>query len=116
MGLVYRLAPVVFMGGSLVRHGGQNPIEPAKLATAILHGPHVANFADVYAALHAAGGAEAVSGREDLAARVGALIGAPDEIARRADAAGKAVLQFAGALERTMDALEPLFAAISRRV
>ena len=34
-------------------HGGQNPIEPAKLGAAILHGPHVQNFADVYAALDA---------------------------------------------------------------
>ena len=31
LGLFYRLAPIVFMGGSLVPHGGQNPIEPAKL-------------------------------------------------------------------------------------
>src|SRR6476661_6306197 len=41
LGLVYRLSPVVFMGGSLVEPGGQNPIEPIKLGAAILHGPHV---------------------------------------------------------------------------
>ena len=57
LGLFYRLAPLVFMGGSLVPHGGQNPIEPAKLGAAILHGPHVHNFTDVYAALDGAGGA-----------------------------------------------------------
>ena len=55
LGLFYRLAPIVFMGGSLVPHGGQNPIEPAKLGAAILHGPHVHNFVDVYAALDARG-------------------------------------------------------------
>ena len=44
LGLIYRLAPIVFIGGSLVRHGGQNPIEPAKLGAAILHGPHVGEF------------------------------------------------------------------------
>ena len=45
LGLIYRVAPAVFIGGSLVRHGGQNPVEAAKLRTAILHGPHVWNFA-----------------------------------------------------------------------
>ena len=44
LGLIYRLAPIVFMGGSLVPHGGQNPIEAAKLGAAIFHGPHVWKF------------------------------------------------------------------------
>src|SRR5215831_17439776 len=43
LGLIYRLAPIVFMGGSLVRHGGQNPIEAIRFGAAILHGPHVSN-------------------------------------------------------------------------
>ena len=66
LGLFYRLAPLVFMGGSLVPHGGQNPIEPAKLGAAILHGPHVHNFADVYAALDGAGGALPVADGQNL--------------------------------------------------
>ena len=44
LGLIYRLAPIVFMGGSLASHGGQNPIEPIKLGAAILHGPHCLEF------------------------------------------------------------------------
>lgn len=48
LGLFYRLAPLVFMGGSLVEHGGQNPLEPARLACAIISGPHVHNFAEIY--------------------------------------------------------------------
>ena len=66
LGLFYRLAGVVFVGKSFVGGGGQNPIEPAKLACAILHGPMVANFADAYAALDDAGGALAVARPEDL--------------------------------------------------
>ena len=57
LGLFYRLAGVVFVGKSFVAGGGQNPIEPARLASAILHGPMVGNFADAYAALDEAGGA-----------------------------------------------------------
>src|ERR1700692_3601414 len=51
LGLFYRLAPIVFMGGSLVEHGGQNPVEAVKLGASIVHGPHVFNFTDVYEAL-----------------------------------------------------------------
>ncbi len=48
LGLFYRLSQVVFMGGSLVAHGGQNPLEPARLSCAILTGPHIKNFAEIY--------------------------------------------------------------------
>ena len=50
LGLFYRLAPIVFMGGSLVEHRRQNPIEAIKLGASIVHGPHVFNFTDVYEA------------------------------------------------------------------
>ena len=61
LGLFYRLAPIVFMGGSLVAHGGQNPIEAVKLGASIVHGPHVFNFSGVYEALDGAGGARTLS-------------------------------------------------------
>ena len=40
----YKKAKVVFMGGSLVKHGGQNPVEPAAFGKAIIYGPHMFNF------------------------------------------------------------------------
>ena len=82
LGLVYRLAPIVFIGGSLVRHGGQNPIEPAKLGAAILHGPHVWNFAEIYAALDQAHGAEPVADAEQAHRRLRRLAGATGARAR----------------------------------
>lgn len=114
MGLVYALAPVAFMGGSLVRHGGQNPIEPAKLSTAILHGPHIGNFAEVYAALQDAGGAELVTSAIDLAGKVQRLIETPASAELRADAARRAVAAFAGALDRVVQALDPLIAPMAQ--
>src|SRR3954471_1664543 len=71
LGLFYRLAPVVFMGGSLVERGGQNPIEAVKLGAAVVHGPHTFNFTDVYAALDAAGGARQAATCEMLVKRIG---------------------------------------------
>ncbi len=63
---LYQLADVVFMGGSLVPHGGQNPIEPASFKKAVLYGPHVFNFQKVYETLAQEEGAIQVAGEEAL--------------------------------------------------
>src|SRR6202165_2969819 len=75
LGLFYRLAPIVFMGGSLVEHGGQNPIEAVKLGAAVVHGPHVFNFTDVYEALDSAGGARSADTQEALVKQLGQWLG-----------------------------------------
>jgi 3-deoxy-D-manno-octulosonic-acid transferase len=108
MGLLYRIAPLVFMGGSLVRHGGQNPIEPAKLGACVLHGPHVWNFADVYRALGAAEGALPIVDAPELTARFGALLAAPERRASTGDKGRAVVDALGGALDRVLGALEPL--------
>ena len=107
LGLIYRVAPVVFVGGSLVSHGGQNPIEPIKLGAAILHGPNVWNFAEVYAALDKSHGAQEVSDVEGFALRAAAWL--KDAHAREAViTAGQAtVAALGGSFERTLAALEP---------
>ena len=47
----YDLTNTTFLGGSLIPHGGQNPLEPARSGNFILHGPHVGNFREVYSML-----------------------------------------------------------------
>jgi 3-deoxy-D-manno-octulosonic-acid transferase len=86
LGLWYRLAPVSFVGGSLVPIGGHNPFEPASLGSAIVHGPHVANFADVYERLGTAGGARVVTNAGQLAQTITELT-QPDRRAPMAYAA-----------------------------
>lgn len=49
MGLIYRLAPIVFVGGSLVPFGGQNMLEPMRLGRAVVIGPHAFNFREIVA-------------------------------------------------------------------
>ena len=107
LGLFYRLAPIVFMGGSLVAHGGQNPIEAVKLDASIVHGPHVFNFTDVYEALDRAGGARLAGTEEALVKQLGQLLADPAVRQRSTDAAERVVEQLGGALERTLTALEP---------
>jgi 3-deoxy-D-manno-octulosonic-acid transferase len=80
MGLWFDLAPVAFMGGSLVPVGGHNPFEPVAQGCALLHGPEICNFCDAYARLDAAGGARQVTDAQSLADAVAALLaqsGAP---------------------------------------
>jgi 3-deoxy-D-manno-octulosonic-acid transferase len=107
LGLMYRLGSIVFMGGSLASHGGQNPIEAIRLGAAIIHGPHVWNFADIYAVLDAARGAQAVSDEAALAAQIGTWLTDPSARQAAAAAAAATIKKLSGALERTWTALHP---------
>jgi 3-deoxy-D-manno-octulosonic-acid transferase len=109
LGLIYRLAPIVFMGGSLASHGGQNPIEAAKLGAAILHGPNVWNFTDIYSALDKAHGAEQIADAGKLATRIGAWLTDPAERNAVAEAGRRTVEALAGAQALTLQALDPYF-------
>ena len=51
LGIFYKLADFIFIGGSFVPHGGQNPIEAAYFCNNIFHGKHVENFLEVYETL-----------------------------------------------------------------
>ena len=44
----YKISKTVFLGGSLIKHGGQNPIEAARLGSTIISGPNIDNFKEVY--------------------------------------------------------------------
>ena len=74
LGLLYSVAPIALVAGSLLPTlKGHNPIEPAKIGAAILTGPHVESFQDVFDGLFAAGGARRVSDAATLAAAIGSL-------------------------------------------
>jgi len=113
LGLFYRLAGVVFVGKSFVAGGGQNPIEPARLASAILHGPMVDNFAEAYVALDEAGGAREIGRPEMLGEALIELFANTARLRAMARAAADAVERRSGAVERSMRALAPLLASTS---
>ena len=47
----FKICKIVFLGGSLIRHGGQNPLEAARYGCKIVHGPSIWNFDEVYSLL-----------------------------------------------------------------
>jgi 3-deoxy-D-manno-octulosonic-acid transferase len=107
LGLFYALVPVAFIGGSLVPHGGQNPVEAIKLGAAVLTGPNWKNFTDSYTRLLKAGGTKEVTDAETLSVAVLGLL--QDEAARNAMTARAeaTVAAMSGALPRTLAALDP---------
>ncbi|WP_411817300.1 3-deoxy-D-manno-octulosonic acid transferase [Hyphococcus sp. DH-69] len=82
LGLFYRLCDVSFVGGSLTAKGGHNPLEPARLGAAILHGPHIFNFVETYASMRVSGGAALVRNEREIASAVRRLFA--DDKTRRA--------------------------------
>lgn len=107
LGLFYRLAPLAFVGGSLVPHGGQNPLEPARLGRFVLHGPHVQNFAESFAALTAVGGAQEVGSAASLADSLERLLHAPEALHTRGTQAASVVQAADQVLARVLARLEP---------
>ena len=107
MGLYLRLTEIAFVGRSLTAQGGQNPLEPAMLKSAILSGRNVQNFRNSYQRLIKNGGAKLVRDKDMLAGAVNYLFNNPAERQIMIDAGLKTVEDMRGSLTRTMTALEP---------
>lgn len=105
LGLFYALAPIAFIGGSLVPHGGQNPVEAVQHDAVVLSGPNVGNFSDAYQALRASGGLAAADNAEELAAAADRLLGDAKARKQMLEGGRKAVSSLSGALERTLERL-----------
>ena len=90
LGIFYRLSDIAFVGGGLTQKGGHNPLEPARLGGAILHGPYTFNFVETYGDMRKTGGSALVRNDRELATAVRRLLS--DDKTRRAmaDAAQRA--------------------------
>ena len=97
---LYQMATIVFMGGSLVPHGGHNFVEPAAYAKPIITGPFVDNFKDMAELFLREQALEVVSSEEDLSNALRALLF--DEHKRKVmgENAQKVVLDNVGSTER----------------
>lgn len=111
LGLFFSAARVVFIGGSFVPVGGHNPIEPAKFGAAILHGPMVANFAEIYAEMDADGGALRVDDGTALGETAARLLADADQRMALGGQARAFVARHEGALSRCWESVAPLLAA-----
>jgi 3-deoxy-D-manno-octulosonic-acid transferase len=105
---VYSLADVVFVGGSLLRHGGHNMMEPASLGKPVAVGPHTFNFRGEVDLLLAADGIAMVEDADALFGVLSRWLAAPEEAAAVGRRAREAILASKGATARTVEVLAPL--------
>jgi len=102
---LYALSPIAFIGGSLIEHGGQNPIEAIRHGAVVMTGPHWRNFTDAYRALLQHKGAIEVNSTEELAESISQLLNSQSEMQHMRDGANEALGTLSGALERTIELL-----------
>ncbi|MDD5085636.1 MAG: 3-deoxy-D-manno-octulosonic acid transferase [Candidatus Omnitrophica bacterium] len=100
---LYSIADLVFMGGSLIRHGGQNPIEPASFKRPVIFGPHVFNFQAIYSRLASANAAKKLLDSDSFYEIARQILSSPERAKIMGDAAFSVVQSLRGATERNLD-------------
>jgi 3-deoxy-D-manno-octulosonic-acid transferase len=105
---VYGLATVAFVGGSLVRKGGHNPLEPAQFGVPVVMGLYYENFRDVVERMRQAGGIEIVGNIAELEPALIGLLKSSENAAAIGERGRKVFHAQAGATSRTVRALTAL--------
>lgn len=108
LGTLYALSPIAFIGGSLVEHGGQNPIEAIRHGAVVITGPYWRNFSDAYHTLLHHRGAIEVKSAEELAESIFQLLKNKSEMQHMRAGATEALGTLSGALERSIELLLPI--------
>jgi len=110
----YRLATVVFVGGSFTSRGGQNILEPAAQGRPVLFGPRMDNFRDSVQVLLGRGGIQ-VADAEQLHRVLSELLGRPDVVANLGRLAAESVRAVSGASQRNVDLVARLLLGAGSR-
>ncbi len=70
----FKICKTVFLGGSIIKHGGQNPLEAARYGCNILHGPNIWNFSEIYSLLKKYEVSNKTINLNQLAIKVGSIL------------------------------------------
>lgn len=105
--LLYGIADLAFVGGSLIERGGHNPLEPAAHAIPVLMGPHTFNFKDICGKLQQAGGLITVADAESITTEIFTLLTDEDYRLYTGHHAVEFLHQNQGALQRLLQILQP---------
>jgi len=104
------VADIVFVGGSLIRHGGQNMVEPAGFGKAVLFGPHVFNFQETVDLLLAEDAAVMVKSRQELECEIRRLLLDEEAAKLMGGRARRVIHSQKGATLRNVRAVEKILA------
>ena len=108
LALLYQLATVVFVGGSLADHGGHNILEPAAFGKPVVFGPHMQNFKEIAEAFIANAAALQVHSERELEDALRMLVADPVQRARLGAAARALVDANRGAKDKTLAVVSEL--------
>lgn len=103
LGTLYSIAPIAFIGGSLIPHGGQNPIEAVKLGCVPLTGPYRQNFVQIYDTLLRAGGTLEAKSADDITEIAINLLQNESELDKIRNNAMTGLDELTGALDVTLN-------------
>lgn len=104
--LLYALADVALVGGSLIEHGGHNMLEPVALAKPTLTGPHYFNFLEIAEQLLEAGGLQEVADTSELVQAVVQLWSNGEQVRIMCNAGQQVLQRNQGALQRLLDIIQ----------
>ncbi|MFB6421807.1 MAG: lipid IV(A) 3-deoxy-D-manno-octulosonic acid transferase [Candidatus Malihini olakiniferum] len=105
--MLYGIADIAFVGGSLLECGGHNPLEPSAHAIPILMGPHTFNFKDICLKLSKAGGLITVKDTDSIVKEVNKLLIDKDYRLHSGRHAIEVLHQNQGSLHRLLTLIEP---------
>ena len=100
--LLYAAADVAFVGGSLIRHGGHNVLEPCALGIPVVFGPHMFNFSEISQLTLERGAGVEVKNAQELLATVKGFLSDPNLRFKTGEAGRRLIEENKGALEKTL--------------
>lgn len=101
-------ADIVFMGGSLIPHGGQNILEPARLGKPIVFGPHMTNFSEETQLLLQASGAKQITDKQALQHLLNEWLANPEIASTHGKQAAQLMRQQNTVLDQYLDSINKL--------
>jgi 3-deoxy-D-manno-octulosonic-acid transferase len=104
----YALGTFIFVGGSLVKRGGHNVMEPAAWGKPIFFGPHMEHYSDIASSLEREGAAVRIKDGEDLAIKINRLADDERSMSEMGRKAAAFVARHQGAVERNLEVIEEL--------
>jgi len=112
--LMYGISDIAFVGGSLVKHGGHNPLEPLAFKLPVVSGKHTFNFPEVFTSLLEVQGVLQINSTEKaLAEIIDKLLNSKEARQRLGNAGYEVLIENRGALQRLLDLLHPYLTNIS---
>lgn len=115
LGKLYCAADLVFVGGSLIPHGGQNMLEPVMYGKPTIFGPHWVNFAEPVKRLLAAEGVRELQGAGEVEAACRELLGDPEQAGAMGERGRQAMVEAQGATEATVAGLARFLRRVGAR-